>query len=43
MFWQLIVADGSAVRLHDEHRLRFDVRLSDDCYRSVVVSGKMNL
>jgi hypothetical protein len=31
---------GQAVRLHGEHGLRFGVRLSDDCYRSVAVRAE---
>jgi len=33
-------AMGQAVRVHGEYGLRFGVRLSDDCYRSVVVWAK---
>jgi len=31
---------GQAVRLLGEYGLRFGVRLSDDCYRSLVVWAK---
>jgi hypothetical protein len=36
-------AMGPADRLHGEHGLRLGVRLSDDCYRSVVVWAKGNV
>ena len=33
----IVVRMGQAVRFHVEHGLRFSVRLSDDCHRSVAV------
>jgi len=41
MFWPCHRgAMGQAVRLLGEYGLRFGVRLSDDCYRSLVVWAK---